>query len=673
VDGTHTANSGSNTDRYLCADYTDGTPGTCAGGNVGGASCHGGTGNGDAGTWKRRWSDTAANSDGTECDNCHGGVNGEGTWTFGANNTVGDNSMSHDRNWDGEGLLEVIGQHSADTSATDRCNVCHVYGDAEYGSFTWGAGNHGDDEIDMNTTLGYSRSGGDAYGCTSNCHTTAGSHLTEGSGWTLGSIAGPSLSCTGCHGGASPAAGVSSTSPHVISTVGGSFVGCGECHPGEGVGSQHSASGVLGIPNNANVGINYQDGVNGYSGYAGIVLGGTQTTGATEAEICWNCHDQNNNGNLNDANEPNEWGTNTGGTYDYGSLNNKNWFSANWTSGAGFGYKNGSLTTGMGANGASTHGTKGGAQGVDSAATIGCSYCHDVHDTNTANGDTFSGAPYLRGSWEPSHYPEDGAPQGSNTYTAGLNGYSGTDSEAPPRTVATENQLGGWQIDQNNGNPNSGITNYSQHAGLCTLCHGDGDGIPAEADDVAAVEGLWSGHTNSVAGGSHNGTNNIFSNSIRNGTGNWKTGMWMGAMNSTGYNGSWMHGMRNEDATGADAGVLPRVGRRPMAYNDFAWTGVTVDANTVNASFHNYTCSKCHNPHASRLPRLMITNCLDVRHNTWDDQFTGDGNWGNWTGYTRSDNNQFAYSSTAQNCHRYADMPAGGAVEEPGWNSVTPW
>ena len=34
---------------------------------------------------------------------------------------------------------------------------------------------------------------------------------------------------------------------------------------------------------------------------------GTATTGTTEAEICWNCHDQNNNGTLTDAGDISEW------------------------------------------------------------------------------------------------------------------------------------------------------------------------------------------------------------------------------------------------------------------------------------------------------------------------------------------------------------------------------
>ncbi|MDA8429217.1 MAG: CxxxxCH/CxxCH domain-containing protein [Geobacteraceae bacterium] len=29
---------------------------------------------------------------------------------------------------------------------------------------------------------------------------------------------------------------------------------------------------------------------------------------------------------------------------------------------------------------------------------------------------------------------------------------------------------------------------------------------------------------------------------------------------------------------------------------------------------HAYTCSKCHTPHNSRLPRLLVTNCLDAKH-----------------------------------------------------------
>ncbi len=36
---------------------------------------------------------------------------------------------------------------------------------------------------------------------------------------------------------------------------------------------------------------------------------------------------------------------------------------------------------------------------------------------------------------------------------------------------------------------------------------------------------------------------------------------------------------------------------------------------TANGTIqHNYACSKCHTPHNARLPRLMVTNCLDGKH-----------------------------------------------------------
>jgi hypothetical protein len=34
----------------------------------------------------------------------------------------------------------------------------------------------------------------------------------------------------------------------------------------------------------------------------------------------------------------------------------------------------------------------------------------------------------------------------------------------------------------------------------------------------------------------------------------------------------------------------------------------------ANNKVHSYTCSKCHTPHNSCLPRLLITNCLDFSH-----------------------------------------------------------
>jgi len=78
----------------------------------------------------------------------------------------------------------------------------------------------------------------------------------------------------------------------------------------------------------------------------------------------------------------------------------------------------------------------------------------------------------------------------------------------------------------------------------------------------------------------------------------------------------------------------------------------------------------------------MITNCLDVVHNTWDNQFqmvTATS--------TQNNNREMAQWTSAQNCHRYSESnntttttpeyranrqasPAGAGA---GWNKVTPW
>ena len=153
-------------------------------------------------------------------------------------------------------------------------------------------------------------------------------------------------------------------------------------------------------------------------------------------------------------------------------------------------------------------------------------------------------------------------------------------------------------------------------------------------------------------------------------------------------NSDWMGGLRSNDyASTVNSLANPRVGGNNDRYQYqpayFLWgtqgTGLTqidIRGTSVNADYHSFSCSKCHNPHASRLPRLMITNCLDTKINTWDDQYTGDGNWGNW-GADRTGNKSLAYTTSAQNCHRRIDANGDGDTadtgEEAGWNAVTPW
>lgn len=105
----------------------------------------------------------------------------------------------------------------------------------------------------------------------------------------------------------------------------------------------------------------------------------------------------------------------------------------------------------------------------------------------------------------------------------------------------------------------------------------------------------------------------------------------------------------------------------------------------AQANYHTFTCSKCHNPHASRLPKLMITNCLDTNHNDWDNYTDGTHQYGvsytSTTGTTTQAwpsvwaGSRSSQHAAAQNCHRLDDRaPVDGTTTRgPGWNKVTPW
>jgi predicted CXXCH cytochrome family protein len=118
---------------------------------------------------------------------------------------------------------------------------------------------------------------------------------------------------------------------------------------------------------------------------------------------------------------------------------------------------------------------------------------------------------------------------------------------------------------------------------------------------------------------------------------------------------------------------------------------------------HAFTCSKCHTPHNSKLPRLLVTNCLDVKHRgrvtssgSMDAPYTqsrgsdgaGAGRFPQGGGGTgsrpRGTAHQWffgkqvkstAIASTSQTlCHQTAT--SGGATYSPAgqlWNSKSPW
>jgi hypothetical protein len=430
----------------------------------------------------------------------------------------------------------------------------------------------------------------------------------------------------------------------------------------------------------------------------GIHMGGSGTVGNTEAEMCWNCHD---------GEGISEWGsdaaahTNTevddpsGNNYNYGSVNTSDWTSATWTSGyAGFTYKTAAIQSTHAAN-VSSVGGETSRSGVDDVGGIRCTYCHDVHDRNKAlidhNAGTYeslTGYPYLRGSWLRNPYKEDGAPQSGTTYTN-----FGTDTFGQvPRGSAEQNQLmGGYWIDQNSGDPVASYS-YDQFGGICQLCHGTDINTLNQygAQGAGWVSGL-NGHANSVKGGvdGNEAARNIFTASDRGATTNGRNGnMGYWGLAEPGRSNAGIRA--NEESAWNISPLVDNGSNEPFANaagsetrsdnNDFEseWDNLRtfdVDGSNLDNNYHTFSCSKCHSPHASRLPKLMITNCLDTKHNSWDDNIQV-----GTAGPTVLDNTTAAAWTTAQNCHRLAghnDPQDGNDANQnsqgSGWNLVTPW
>ena len=88
-------------------------------------------------------------------------------------------------------------------------------------------------------------------------------------------------------------------------------------------------------------------------------------------------------------------------------------------------------------------------------------------------------------------------------------------------------------------------------------------------------------------------------------------------------------------------------------------------------SEHQFSCSKCHQPHSAGLQRLMRTNCLNWEHR--GELESGGVNPG-W--YTTSQHFP-RMSNQYQPCHQSAGA-AGGTenssnFRDQQWNAVTPW
>jgi hypothetical protein len=153
--------------------------------------------------------------------------------------------------------------------------------------------------------------------------------------------------------------------------------------------------------------------------------------------------------------------------------------------------------------------------------------------------------------------------------------------------------------------------NYSTETNLCMKCHGD----------LSNLVSLWSGH-NAVHGGTSSLTADIYTGNMAVNQhfqyNRWEDNFTPGGTSDTGYAGelssdpgwgsgsyyNWSVDLKNQSAAGQaldDQASIQQV---------YAGGSLDADAN-FSQSFHKFTCSKCHSPHASANARLMVTNCMN--------------------------------------------------------------
>lgn len=283
-----------------------------------------------------------------------------------------------------------------------------------------------------------------------------------------------------------------------------------------------------------------------------------------------------------------------------------------------------------------------------------CTPCHDPHGVSPTMTNAAYAVPLLRGTWATSPYKQDAAPAATNETRGG----------GSKQTALSIGSTPAYWIDQNTmtastaGRPATAPKwNFATAAsGLQTLTDVQFAGLCTQCHNKSDL----------------NNTATVTS--------------------ATGSTGSWKS--------------MTRI------HNTVEGWATTTGGN-LNNTVHAFTCSKCHTAHNSRLPRLLVTNCLDVKHRgrvqstgsasvpagTGSNQCgsgagrfpSGGGgasgrstatNPGPWFfGDTVGTSNSSTTGSQAPSCH--AATTAGGTdtigdtengtTNHQWWNSVSPW
>jgi hypothetical protein len=442
------------------------------------------------------------------------------------------------------------------------------------------------------------------------------------------------------------------TWPDTSGNAATSRVLCYDCHNSHGSSVTGTTTSYASATNNGGLLKDTKASRSGYAmNYKPAAGGSAATKDAYNpgAGLCFNCHE-----NTNTTSMPWTYNNTFGASQDIRGYFDTPYFSApgagalNFGSSQRYAYKSGTNKGG--------HFGKSSNMSTTPTKPINglCTPCHDPHGVSTTIASRNYALPLLKGTWMTSPYKEDVAPATTN-----------------------EKRGGGDQPSPENPNPYAGGSNPLYHLDQNTF-----------GPETYPPQGVG------VRPGS-SGTTSIkwdFANNTRV------------AESPALFGGLCLNCHTQASIAPNAAGAAPAWKSMARIHNSVKGWGSTGTGNANNAA-HSYACAKCHTVHNSKIPRLMVTNCLNYSHRgqavgpvAAPAKFSarsnhgqgGGGGFASGGGGIRDsrapDGDQDAgflgawfFGSTAsptgyRTCHDVGT--AGGTAGYPAnqlWNTITPW
>jgi predicted CxxxxCH...CXXCH cytochrome family protein len=488
-------------------------------------------------------------------------------------------------------------------------------------------------------------------------------------------------------------------------------VGCLDCH------NSHGSNALTDDGTNfSQNGITYSSAVGGYKGailktYSTTYDPDETTTYSAVSDLCFDCH-------LGDG------GSSVPKIYsNFGVARAiKNYFDAGrWTTSdsvsSSFSYKQGSSA----ANGGKIKGGHFGASDTMRTTTTGsingsCLACHDPHGTPYTNlvGSTYDRnymVPALKGTWMASPYKEDRAPisvnaQDTNIYSIAVDrlksarvspdfplnnpptvgdgfgsgnssfGTYGAGGSGNDGYFIDDNTFGIKGVTDTTADDNSiRMTNISSHhitetdaqfGGLCLGCHPKAN-IDTEVSRTAVETGNVAINVHRTVKGWDNvsAPADFFTPALTNehSMAYVETNPTTSSVCSSAY---WRlpGGYRWSVDPGTGIQITGSGSWNAQTLPGISDHGGQTHPGFTQPRFHQFPCSKCHAPHATKLPKLLKTNCLDVGTSATAPKHA--------SGYTYQECDQSPATITLKpmTCHNFQKSNTSGGG---GWNIRTGW